>query len=708
MPNKTIAAFVMLFAGIEAVAQEPYFTKLTDDLDWVTVSAAVYEDSEKGEAFRFATPYKVDLSINNSGTISEFDDGVVTWVLGITSEWSVSLNATLANVELGVEDVIYAYSPDGTDIQTFTFEDNKRNGYMQIVPIAGDSMIIEYQSLSGKRPEFVVETVNCGFISIDNPSQTVRSTNKLGLGASGSCEVDATCYSSVKELMDATCRLIFNGNTYGSGTLVANTQYDKTPYVLTAAHLFDQTFTTCYADFGFYAPNCQSSFSNDRGKRVTGAETLVYIEQSDIALLLLDDTPPEYTEPYWAGWNISSDVEGTVKCLHYPSGDVCKVSYGSGVTQSSYTSATTISGLSFSPNSHWRVPTWTVGTTEGGSSGSGLFNEDGQLIGALTGGYGTCDYPQDDYFWQLCKGWSITDSDHDDASISTYLDPKGSGTTELSGRYEQDVLYNTIYNISTTETIVSEQLSDGWGYLAGNNSSNVTVLAERFDVGDQTVAVDGIRLVAKLWPTIETFYVNIWDVVDGLPGNTIQTYAFDLSGVTLSSTKQYEFQFESSIELTGEFYVGIAVTDPEDSDNLSAFYYSKTAEENTALFRIGKTTWVDYNELAELTGISDGTTEVNCSLFIGLRYEYANDTEVVTKISNTDIQLRFAENDLTITADMLKYITVYDLKGTVVIDMDALDLPWISIDMNSYPSGMYFVRVCTATEKKTFKILNNK
>ncbi|WP_159103352.1 hypothetical protein [Prolixibacter bellariivorans] len=58
-------------------------------------------------------------------------------------------------------------------------------------------------------------------------------------------------------------------------------------------------------------------------------------------------------------------------------------------------------------NAFWVIHRWDVGTTEAGSSGSGLIvNSSHQLIGTLTGGAATCADPVNDYFAMLNKQWS--------------------------------------------------------------------------------------------------------------------------------------------------------------------------------------------------------------------------------------------------------------------------------------------------------------
>jgi len=51
--------------------------------------------------------------------------------------------------------------------------------------------------------------------------------------------------------------------------------------------------------------------------------------------------------------------------------------------------------------SHWRIVLWDLATTQAGSSGCPLFNQDKQLVGLLTGGEATCQSSVNDYFTKL-------------------------------------------------------------------------------------------------------------------------------------------------------------------------------------------------------------------------------------------------------------------------------------------------------------------
>jgi hypothetical protein len=72
--------------------------------------------------------------------------------------------------------------------------------------------------------------------------------------------------------------------------------------------------------------------------------------------------------------------------IHHPSGDQKKISQ----TTSTTSAATYLDRASWATsNTHIKV-TWAQGTTEGGSSGSAVFNPEGRIVGQLHGGYASC------------------------------------------------------------------------------------------------------------------------------------------------------------------------------------------------------------------------------------------------------------------------------------------------------------------------------
>ena len=95
---------------------------------------------------------------------------------------------------------------------------------------------------------------------------------------------------------------------------------------------------------------------------------------------------------------------------------------------------------------HWSV-VWVAttnghGVTEGGSSGSPIFNSTGLIIGTLTGGLSACSAGEagtgtgpDEYdiYGKFFKHWDANGSTSD-KQLKPWLDPAGSNPTTLSGR----------------------------------------------------------------------------------------------------------------------------------------------------------------------------------------------------------------------------------------------------------------------------------
>ena len=88
--------------------------------------------------------------------------------------------------------------------------------------------------------------------------------------------------------------------------------------------------------------------------------------------------------------------------------------------------------LSNTGTSHWRV-SWNDGVTEGGSSGSPLFDQNNRVIGQLHGGYSACN-SSDMRDWYGCFYRSWTGGGTNTTRLSNWLDPCGSGavTTNTS------------------------------------------------------------------------------------------------------------------------------------------------------------------------------------------------------------------------------------------------------------------------------------
>ncbi|MDR0717684.1 MAG: trypsin-like peptidase domain-containing protein [Azoarcus sp.] len=209
-----------------------------------------------------------------------------------------------------------------------------------------------------------------------------------------SCHHDVSCYPEWDMANRATAFLTYveEGKTYMcSGTLLNDT--DKTtfvPYFLTASHcISSQTVASTLVTYWFHrSPSCDGSGYDANRKQLAGGATLLYqAESTDTAFLRLKGAPPGGA--VYAGWLVGATATDlAVAGIHPPGGDRLKIAFGS--LAGLVTRPAELGGALRHPSGETRTHikvNWSDGATEGGSSGSGLFDSAKQkFIGQLHGG----------------------------------------------------------------------------------------------------------------------------------------------------------------------------------------------------------------------------------------------------------------------------------------------------------------------------------
>lgn len=220
------------------------------------------------------------------------------------------------------------------------------------------------------------------------------------LGASGSCNIDVACRlnqlgEAFYNVKSAVAHMAFQkggGSYVCTGTLLNDDDPSAwRKWFYTAHHCIDSqaVANTLETYWNYETPTCNV---DNRGAnlRMTGGARHVYSSgNTDAALLELKGDLSE-NPFYFAGWDSAALAGGEeVMAIHHPRGDIKKVSFGKYLRPES---GVPLQGQTM--DSAWRV-TWNEGTTEGGSSGSGLFAlraETGtyRLRGGLAGGGASC------------------------------------------------------------------------------------------------------------------------------------------------------------------------------------------------------------------------------------------------------------------------------------------------------------------------------
>lgn len=208
----------------------------------------------------------------------------------------------------------------------------------------------------------------------------------IGFGLSGPCNINVLCpLGNGWEDERNSVALITNsnGSALCTGALIANTCDYNIPYFLTANHCYNASPNVGGWRFQFqvWSPTCSPS-QNSNGLLFNGSTLRANWSTTDFALVELTQTPPLNSGLVYAGWNRSATTATNATGIHHPSGDVMKISRDNNApVLGPYPGQ--------SGNNHWRV-IWDQGVTEGGSSGSPLFDQNHRIIGQLHGGYSDC------------------------------------------------------------------------------------------------------------------------------------------------------------------------------------------------------------------------------------------------------------------------------------------------------------------------------
>lgn len=388
-------------------------------------------------------PLNIDPGTAGSWTTLASGDRI--WRLRILSRHALGTELFFDHFQLPTGSSLYLYNDDGAQLLGgFTPANNSDFGVFATGRIDGEASIIEYFEPAEARGSvpFVITGVAHTYRDLD-----------AGVKAQD-CEVDVNCSPEGDDYTDqrdavVRIRVVDNLGQVGfcTGSLVNNVRQDCKVYFLTANHCGTEAdvdsahFQLWKFYFKYQRTTCGTGTAS-ANKIMTGCVKRASSNDSggdngsDFLLLEADNAIPATYNPFWNGWDATNTVASGAKCIHHPNGDEKKISTVNGNTSTSSWGGTA--------NTHWRV-TWAGttnghGVTEGGSSGSPLFNSLGRTIGTLTGGGSFCNSvvqggeSQPDYFGKLSYHWQ-SDPGGATQHLKTWLDPDNTGTTTLDGSY---------------------------------------------------------------------------------------------------------------------------------------------------------------------------------------------------------------------------------------------------------------------------------
>lgn len=378
--------------------------------------------------FRFGYEHITNYGLQNSGTWQTTDDGDKVWKIKFSSPGALSMNVIFNDFFIPNGASVHLYNKE-TDmvVGAYTAQNNNVNNMLGSDLIKGEAVVIEYFEpieVAGQG-RLLIGMVVHGYVDINN-------WYPVKIGESGTCNKDVVCWDACDWLDEirSVARIAIGGGLC-TGTLINNTSEDGTPYFLTANHCGPSSMGSAVFKFNYNSTNCSSSSANaagaTNGNSVNGSTFKASNAASDFGLIELNSIPPASYEVFYAGWENGGASPQIGVGIHHPSGDVKKLAFDDDPL-------TSASGLSSVSNSEWRIEAWERNTTtEGGSSGSGLWDENHHLVGQLHGGQANCSNSINDYYGKFSMSWTGNGSSSSASRLSDWLDPTGTGVTSIDG-----------------------------------------------------------------------------------------------------------------------------------------------------------------------------------------------------------------------------------------------------------------------------------
>jgi hypothetical protein len=646
---------------------------------------------KNGELYRIGANIATDINPNYTGSWKINNDGARTWQLRVKAEGAEALSFLFSKFELFGQSTLEIRNMEGYIVHKPMTQEDVLSHRMQNAALCfGDDLVLTItEPANTQASEILIDRIVYNYRSTGNPN-----TSKIN--ESDPCEVNVNCSpvgDSWQDEKDGVARIYcVTGNMAGwcTGSLINNTEQDCKPYFLTALHCGVTSSASNMNQWRFYfryeSPNCNNP--NTAGSLddhyITGCIRLADSDDgggetgSDFLLVKLGNNNNETTvvntlksssfSAYWNGWKAASSSTQGGAGIHHPAGDIKKISTFNGSTQS--TSWGSAGG------SHWQM-SWSSnsnghGVTEGGSSGSPLFNNSGLIIGTLTGGSSYCtNQTSPDLYGKMSYHWTSNGTANNER-LKPWLDPESSNLTTLNGSSDPcsgtgpgpgpndcDLQTNNILKVSLlTDDYAPET------YLEITNSNGDVIWAE----GNENVA--GNFATGQENPTadptnaLESLTQYNWDV--SLPDADCYTFAiYDYYGDGLGASQwngtDGNLQLKNNANTT---IFTISAADFGGSESITV--------ENTD----GGTTGIDY--------VSDGQVVI-----------YPNPAQNEIKVDASNSTKEF------------KTVYVTDITGKILSESSLNKNGITTIDLATYASGVYHLRMVSASETMVKQFIKN-
>lgn len=478
---KVLLSFFMAITLIYGYGQEseggiPFsfqnnLTKSTIDTKIITKPhSSILKNADKDSKGPFRIGYMVPVNINtvNSGTWESFSDGSRLWRLKVHADQAMALALHYSCIYLPDGAELFLYNEyENHVIGKFTSIRNFNNPITHTQMIQGEDTYLEYYEPAGISEDPIIQISNVAYVfrgveDFVNPIiEDAEKSSSLLYEKADNCQVDVACSpenNGWSEQIDAAIHytMVSGGwMSVCSASLLNNTSQDCTPYILSAWHCGENPAGTNLSGYTWYwnyqKSSCQPNQNSSNPSK--GSDTKIngivrassgsgslnnppstnQVAGSDFYLVELGSSVPTSYNAFYAGWNRANSGASSGVSVHHPAGSAKKIStFTSNLSSVSYNGGAS--------NAHWLV-SWSStpnghGVTEGGSSGSPIFDQNGRVVGQLSGGSSFCSNPTSpDLYGKFSTNWTANGSNAQ-AQLAPWLDPGNTGVNFMDGAYE--------------------------------------------------------------------------------------------------------------------------------------------------------------------------------------------------------------------------------------------------------------------------------
>ena len=425
-------AYAMAPAKVAVVLEPPDLQKLR------------MEDELTPVPYRYAVSLVTDIDPAGSGEWTTSMDGTRIWRVTVKAPGALATTLYFDQFRLPGSGRLFIYNPKRTHVLgAFTAENNNSRNLFATALLQGDEFTLEYNAIAG-----TTETPLLHLSEVAYAYRGVRDPNKApgDFGQSGPCEVNINCQEGAAWQLQKRGAVRISVKRSGSsfwcsGSMINNARNDRKQYLLTADHCGANTTETDWNQwifyFGYESLLCPNPVDEPSSNTMTGGKRIAFGGDSgntgsDFFLMLLNEPVPVSYNVFYNGWSREDIPSPFGVGIHHPQGDIKKIStYTTPLQTSNWSGGTLLS--------HWKV-NWAAtmsnhGVTERGSSGSPIFDNNGRIVGTLTGGDSQCDSSSlnaPDYYGKFSWHWDKNGTDSA-SCLKYWLDPDNTGILVLDG-----------------------------------------------------------------------------------------------------------------------------------------------------------------------------------------------------------------------------------------------------------------------------------